>query len=318
MAGYITEFVTHTHDEWLALRQNYIGGSDAGAVLGVDPYKSPYSVWAEKTGRIEPFEGNIATEVGTHLEALVAELFTKETGLKVRRKNATLVNSLYPFACANVDRIIVAQNALLEIKTTSSLPVMRQIKGGEYPEKWYCQMTHYLAVTGCRKAWLAVLVNCRELKIYELERNQAEIDALMEAEQRFWTHVTSDTPPAADASEATTEALAEVFPVSNGESIDLFGRDALIAEWESLKQAQKAGEERIREIENIIKADLGEAERGESQNYRVTWKSQIRQTFQAKAFATDNPSIDLAPYFKTTTARPFIIKRLNKEDNNNA
>ena len=315
----ITEFMAHNHDEWLAIRQNYVGGSDAGAVLGVDPYKSPYALWAEKTGRVEPFAGNIATEVGTRLEALVAELFTQETGLKVRRKNATMVNSLYPFACANVDRIVTGQNALLEIKTTTSIPVMRKVRGGDYPDKWYAQMTHYMAVTGARKAYLAVLVNCRELHIYTLDRDQAEIDALMAAEARFWELVEKDTPPDPDASCATTDALTEVYPDSNGESVELFGRESLLREWESLKAAQKSTEERLRGIENQLKADMGSAERGEAGEYTVTWKSQTRSTFQAKAFAADNPGIDLTPYYKTTATRPFTIrKKSNKEDNSNA
>ena len=42
------------HEEWLSIRNKYIGGSDAGAVVGLDDYKSPYSLWAEKTGRIPP------------------------------------------------------------------------------------------------------------------------------------------------------------------------------------------------------------------------------------------------------------------------
>ena len=49
------------HDEWLQIRRQYIGGSDAGAVMGMNPYSSPTAVWAEKTGRTEPFSGNLKT-----------------------------------------------------------------------------------------------------------------------------------------------------------------------------------------------------------------------------------------------------------------
>ena len=313
--GLITEFATHSREQWLELRSHYIGGSEAGAVMGLDPYKSPYALWCEKTGRTEPFAGNLQTEVGTYLEAMVAILFSRERNRKVRRKNATMVNSDYPWACADVDRIIVGENSLLEIKTTNSLPVMRQLKNGEYPDRWYCQMTHYLAVTGCRKAYLAVLVNCRELHIYELDRDQAEIDALMAAEKRFWEHVTSDTPPEMDGSEATETALAEVFPDSNGESVELFGRESLLTEYEDLKRAGKETERRLREIENILKGDMGEAERAECSHYRITWKTQERSTFQAKAFAADHPEIDLSGYWKTSKARPFTVRFTNDNVN---
>ena len=203
----IREIKYASREEWLELRKGYIGGSDAGAVMGMNPYSSPFAVWAEKTGKVEGFAGNLTTKVGAYLEDLVAQLFTEETGKKVRRKNRMLVNDEFQWACADVDRLVVGEKALLEIKTTNSFPAMKKIRGGEYPEMWYCQMTHYLAVTGLEKAYLAVLVNCRDLRIFELERDEDEIAALMDAERAFWEKVTQDIPPEADGSEATTEAL---------------------------------------------------------------------------------------------------------------
>ena len=62
--------------EWLALRKQLgVGGSDAGAVIGLNPFKSAYTLWAEKTGRIPEFEGNLTTEAGSYLEEFVAKLF---------------------------------------------------------------------------------------------------------------------------------------------------------------------------------------------------------------------------------------------------
>ena len=103
----IKEFSYQDREEWLALRRQYIGGSDAGAVMGMNPYKSPYALWAEKTGQIQEFEGNLTTEVGSYLEDFVAQLFTRETGKSVRRKNRMMVNSEYPWACADVDRMVI-------------------------------------------------------------------------------------------------------------------------------------------------------------------------------------------------------------------
>ena len=93
-----------SHEEWLEIRRDYIGGSDAGAIIGVNPYSNAFSVWAEKTGKVPEFEGNTATKVGTYLEDLVARLFMEETEKKVQRMNFTIVNPAYPWACANIDR----------------------------------------------------------------------------------------------------------------------------------------------------------------------------------------------------------------------
>ena len=69
----VNEIKYKDHDEWLSIRSRYIGGSDAGAVIGMNPYKSAYTLWAEKTGKIPGFEGNIITKVGAYLEDLVAQ-----------------------------------------------------------------------------------------------------------------------------------------------------------------------------------------------------------------------------------------------------
>ena len=115
----IKKQATYSHEEWVALRHKYIGGSDAAAVVGMNAWVSPYALWAEKTGRLPGFEGNLATEVGTYLEEFVAQKFAQETGKRVRRSNQSWFNTDYPWAIANIDREIVGEDAGLEIKTTT-------------------------------------------------------------------------------------------------------------------------------------------------------------------------------------------------------
>lgn len=295
----VKEFPFKDHEEWLSIRKKYIGGSDAGAIVGLDEYKTPYSLWAEKTGKTEGFGGNISTKVGTYLEELVAKMFTEETGKKVRRKNATLVNDQYPFACANVDRFLVGERSLLECKTSTSLPVMKKIRGGEYPERWYCQMTHYLAVTGLDKAYLAVLINNREFKVYELERDEDEIKALMDAEAEFWTHVENDTPPAFTGLDPDSEALKVVYRegYDNAEAVQLVGRESDIENLLALKAQKKELDKSIKYYEQVLQGDLKSNEYGVCGNYSVTWKTQTRAAHMVKA----------------STFRKFEVKKLNKE-----
>lgn len=295
----VKEFPFKDHEEWLSIRKKYIGGSDAGAIVGLDEYKTPYSLWAEKTGKTEGFGGNISTKVGTYLEELVAKMFTEETGKKVRRKNATLVNDQYPFACANVDRFLVGERSLLECKTSTSLPVMKKIRGGEYPERWYCQMTHYLAVTGLDKAYLAVLINNREFKVYELERDEDEIKALMDAEAEFWTHVKNDTPPSFTGLDPDSEALKVVYSntIANDEAIQLLGRESDIENLLALKAQKKELDKSIKYYEQVLQGDLKSNEYGVCGNYSVTWKTQTRAAHMVKA----------------STFRKFEVKKLNKE-----
>jgi putative phage-type endonuclease len=308
----ITEIKYSTHEEWLDIRSKYIGGSDAAAVIGMNPYKSRYSLWAEKTGKVPPFEGNLTTKVGAYLEQLVADLFEEETGKKVRKKNSTMVNDLYPFACANVDRMVVGEKAFLEIKTTNSIPLMKTLRNSdEFPEQYYCQVVHYLAVTGLEKAYLAVLINCRELKIYEMERDQAEIDALMNAEKDFWELVKKDTAPSPDGSEATTETLKTLYPNANGETVDLFAYNSLLDQYCDLTSQIKALSDLKEDVGNRVKEFMKEAGKGESDRFSVSYANTTRKTFDAKRFSAENGNLNLDPYYNVTKSRIFKVTPKN-------
>lgn len=303
----ITEIKYKDREEWLQLRHNYIGGSDAGAVIGANPYKSAYQLWAEKTGRYPEFQGNLTTEVGSYLEEFVAKLFQRETGKNVRRKNRILVNDQYPFACADVDRVVVGERALLEIKTTNSFLIMRQLHGTEFPDAYYVQCVHYLAVTGCERIYLAVLMNCRDFKVFCLERDQDEIDALMAAEEAFWQYIVNDTAPAPDGSASTADTLGILYPDSNEETVDLDQVEDALEAYMSYSAQVKILSSLRDEQANTIKAYMKDAGKGECSRFKVSYASSSRKTFDARRFAKEHAGIDLEPYYKSTTSRTFKV-----------
>ena len=302
----ITKQSTANHEEWLALRHKYIGGSDAAAVVGMNAYVSPYTLWAEKTGRLPGFEGNLATEVGTYLEEFVAQKFAQETGKKVRKSNQSWFNDQYPFAIANIDREIVGEDAGLEIKTTSEMN-LKKFKSGEYPANYYVQIVHYLAVTGKQRWYLAVLIGNREFKWFTIERDEDEIKALMDAEADFWERVKTDTPPMADGSKSTTETLNAFYPNSTDSTIGIGSFEQELDNYFRLKEQLENIASTIDGIANRIKAHLCECEKGEGEKYKVSWKTQSRSSFDHKKFIADHPQMDVSKYFKTTNTRPFKV-----------
>lgn len=302
----ITKQATANHEEWLALRHKYIGGSDAAAVVGMNAWVSPYSLWAEKTGRLPGFEGNLATEVGTYLEEFVAQKFAQETGKKVRKCNLSWFNDQYPFAIANIDREIVGEDAGLEIKTTSELN-LKKFKGGEYPANYYCQCMHYLAVTGKKRWYLAVLIGNREFKWFTIERDEDEIKALMDAEAAFWEQVKTDVPPVADGTSSTADTLSALYPYSNDDAIGIGAFERDLDDYFRLKGQLENIASTIDGIVNRLKAHLQDCERGEGEKYKVSWKTQSRSSFDHKKFIKDHPQMDVSKYFKTTNTRPFRV-----------
>jgi len=306
----IREIKTDNREEWKNLRSQYIGGSDSAAVVGLNPFKSAYSLWAEKTGKLPPFEGNLTTEVGAYLEEFVAKLFERETGKKVRRNNRSMINDKYPWAIANIDREVVGEDAVLEIKTTSEMN-LKKFKNGDYPPNYYAQLMHYLAVTERKKGYLAVLIGNRDFRWFEIERDEDEINALMHAEELLYKCIKEDSAPPTDGTESTSEAISTLYPESVGESVSLFGYDSKLEQYIAIGNQIKELKELQDEMANDVKAFMGESGKGESDSYTVSWISSNRTTFDSKKFAADHSDMDLSDYYKNTPVRTFRVTEKN-------
>ena len=319
----ITKIKTTTHEEWLEERKKSLGGSDVGAVLGMNSYSSPYTVFAEKTGKLPPFEGNEWTRLGTDLEYYVADRFSEASGLKVVKDNSTWRNYKYPHLHANIDRRVVGMKAGVECKLTSELNA-KKYKNGEFPDRFYAQCVEYLCVTEFEKWFLAVLIYGKGLKIYQMTRipndkvpewceasvyvDDGEIEALAKATGDFWNnYVLTNTPPLTDGSDSTTETLKTIYPESNGDTVNLMAFEDDLKQYKHLAQMEEDYKQMKNECANKIKAYMQEASRGESMNFKVTWSSSIRNTFDHKKFAEDNPGVDLSAYYKSTPTRTFKI-----------
>lgn len=294
--------------EWLAERRKSIGGSDAAAIVGLNDYASPYSVWADKTGRLPEKEDTESMRQGRDLEQYVADRWMEATGKKCRRRTQILRNRDYPFAHANVDRWVVGEKAGLECKTTRSLN-LKQFQNGEFPDHYYVQCVHYMAVTGAERWYLAVLVLGTGFYTYTIERDEDEIAALMDTEWRFWTYVEKDTPPPTDGTEATADALKAIYKGGDTKGdVDLFGLKDALDRYTAAKQSIKELELAARTAENEIKEYMGDSEVGRCGQILVTWKRQTRKNFNKLLFEAAHPEIDLSRYYKNSISRPFKIK----------
>lgn len=296
------------HNEWLKLRCKGIGGSDAAAIVGLSPWSSPLSVYLDKKGLSAEKTATEPMRQGTDLEEYVARRFMEDTGKTVRRCNFLLQSPDHPFMIANVDRLVVGERAGLECKTTS--PFNRKgYEEGEIPPNYYVQCQHYMSVTGLPKWYLAVLVLGTAFHVFEIDRNEDDIAALIAAEEKFWNlHVVASVPPAPTGSSADGEALSHLFPHSTDTEIPLYGLETTAETILALKDQKKALEEQIALHEQTLKASMQDAERGILKGYKASWKSSVRTTLDAKALALDRPDIYDA-YKKTTNTRTFTLRR---------
>jgi putative phage-type endonuclease len=173
-----------TKEEWLKLRKKGIGGSDAGAILGVNQYKSSLSIYLDKTSEDINDDENFRMKVGNKLKKFVAKEFTNATGKKVRAINKMIVSDEYPFAIANIDRKIVGEKSFLLCKVTNSFS--KKDWNNNIPKNYEVQCQHYMGVTGATHCYIAVLIGNEELVIHNIERDDIYIENLMKLEKEFW------------------------------------------------------------------------------------------------------------------------------------
>lgn len=303
----LTQTSSMSRSEWLAERRRGIGGSDASAIIGLNHWATPYTVYLDKLGLLPEKEESEAMRQGRDFEDYVARRFSEETGKKVQKCNYMIKNPAYPWVVADIDRRVVGENAGLECKTTSTLD-LKQFRGVEFPEKYYVQCVHYLAVTGADRWYLAVLVFGKEFHVYTLERDESEIDALMDAEAEFWEKVKNETPPDITGLEIDSNAVTALFPDSTDEEIDLYDAEDLFKQLKSADDYLKNAKAWKDRIINQIKDRMKTASVGNCGAYSCTWKTQERNTIDIEALKEAYPDIPIEHFTKTSKSRPFRWK----------
>lgn len=199
---------------WLEARSHYIGGSDAAAVLGLNPYKSNLELWQEKTGLVVPEDISEKPYVkyGHAAEGYLREMFAldfPEYEVAYAENNIWL-NDAFPFAHASLDGWLTDQDGrkgILEIKTTNILRSMqKETWNRRIPDNYYVQVLHYLMVTEFDFAILKAQLKYEfpggdimlQTRHYKIERSEVEDDIsyLARNEADFWRNVQAKKKPA--------------------------------------------------------------------------------------------------------------------------
>lgn len=299
------------HEEWLKYRRTGIGGSDASTIIGLNPYNSLFRLYADKKGFISAKEDNEAMRQGRDFEEYVAKRFCEATGKNVRRRNYMFQHDNYDYILADIDREVVGENAGLECKT-ASLFNKSDFENGEIPLTYYVQMMHYMAVMGYEKMYLAVLILSKGFYWFEVERNENEIDNLISAEISFWNnHIIPSVPPEIDSSDATKEALSEVYPFETDVETNVALPEDLMSEYERVSDVFESSKAKLEEIKNTIKEILGQCAYGKSDNYKVSFKNQERTTIDSKALKAKCPET-YKQFSKKSSVRTLRISMIKE------
>lgn len=300
-------------EEWKQLRTHSIGGSDCGTILGMNNYQSPFTLWQKKLwadNYEEDISDKIQVKFGHYNEQFVAKLFEEKTGKKLRKHNKMMYHKDYDFISANVDRVVIGENALLECKTTSEF-LKDKWKDGNVPESYIAQCYHYMAVTGVDVVYIAVLFGNSEFHYETIERDEEVINDIINAEVEFWNeYIVKGQRPPADDSEITSKALNNFWKETKNDVVNFDEeKTALFKGILAIKEQQKELDKQLKGHQNQLKELLGENEFGEVSEYKASWKKQNRESFDAKRFKEENPEL-YEQYKKSSTTRTLNVKKL--------
>lgn len=297
-----------THEKWLKERKSGIGGSDAGAICGLNPYRSPIAVYQDKTSTETDDTDSESMRQGRDFEDYVARRFMEETGKKARRANVIYKSREHPFLFANVDRMIIGENAGLECKTASAYSADRW-KDGHIPESYELQCHHYMAVTGADAWYIAVVILGKDFLWHRIERDEDLIRNLISIESDFWNnHVIPHIMPEPDGSESSERLIRQMTGKATYEKeIPLTGFDEQLNRRMEIAELIDRLDTEKKTIEQKLKLYMGDAEIAENNRYRITWKNSQTERLDTKALKQEEPEI-YQKYAKTTESRRFLVK----------
>ena len=293
-------------EEWLRYRKQGIGGSDAGAICGFNPYRTAMQVFYDKTSdEIEDID-NETMRQGRELEDYVAQRFVEETGKKVRRANVMFYDEKNPFMFADIDRMIVGENAGLECKTVS--PYMAEHwKDDKVPLSYQMQCYHYMSVCNADRWYVAALIYVRDFKVYTLERDEEIIANLIHLEEDFWNnYVQKRVLPEPDGSKLADNVIAEYYKNADSVIIPLQGFNDKLKRRQELVGLLDKLETEKKQIEQELKIYLGDAEMAENEQYRVSWKNISTNRIDSARLKEEEPEI-YKRFQKTSQSRRFQV-----------
>ena len=196
--------------EWHALRdeQGVISGSEIGAILGLSPFTSAITLWAQKTGRLpSSFEPNTAMRLGQLVEPAIRTLYHEQHPEHDVYEVGTYAHKEQTWAHANPDALCFDELGvpyILEIKHTATY-------WDSVPEHYRAQVLWYMWIFNIKRAVFAV-VNAGRYKEYEVLFDEFEFQAIYHRVLDFRTRIFADEQPDWDGSDSTYETIRSLAP----------------------------------------------------------------------------------------------------------
>jgi putative phage-type endonuclease len=253
--------------EWFALRADGITATDVSVIAGLNPYKTPYQLWAEKLGKFTPDPVGPAAVRGILLENAVAEFYEMETGRELRRSNGIVRLKQINWVMASLDRTIVGEEGLVEIKTSTS----PRWSLHPVPPEVVAQVQWQMFVTGAPWVDVAVLLGGLVFRIERVKADWRYQSELFVKAERFREALATETPPALQGQDS--DALAAAVPqVSEEYETATAGIDRVAALYAEKQYESKLLDEELQNLAISLKEAIGDKAGVVGNGWSATWK----------------------------------------------
>lgn len=302
-------------------RSRGIGGSDVGAIFGVNKWMSLPRLWLLKTGRLaaRPNYDSEFMEWGRYLEAPVAKKYSERTGRRIQSIKETIVHPQFPWMIGNPDRsqwdrlrARHERKGILEVKT-AMFSKLREWSGEGVPASYYLQLQHYLCIAGLSWGSFAVLFGGNRLVKFDIPRDEALMALMIERERDFWRYVTEDTAPPMQLGAEWNEELVNFFPKPKQKEV--LKLDSPEAQGKALrllrlKEQIKARGNEEHELESWFKLQLADhAEARVAELAKVTWSPGERKSIDLDKLRAEYPAV-AQDCQQTSPTRRFSLRAL--------
>lgn len=293
---------------WLQARSKGIGGSEITAVMGLDPYSTPYALWERKTGRVVENIDNKFTRAGNYLEDAVAQMFADAVGLEVYKPaQEHWSHPDYPHLLGTPDRFVARKDgdAVLEIKTTSKRITREDVTEG-HMLRWYFQVLWYMGISGKKKGYIAWLVGGVDFDYIEIDFNESIFADMVGAGNDFWlNHVLADTPPPPLTKDDILRSIGKVLPDAiEGPEEALVYHANIKDNSKKIKELEEANDELKTAVQLLMRDKSIMTYQGAA---LFTWKEAETVRLDGKRLKEENLEL-WQQYTKVSTVRTFLVK----------
>ncbi|HEY1897564.1 MAG TPA: YqaJ viral recombinase family protein [Terracidiphilus sp.] len=248
------------------LRQLAIGGSDIGAILGCDPDRDGFSVWAAKRGGLERLpdaEKPLPMLLGSMLEEGVIKAYSHVTGRAANYDNKTRRHPQRAYMVYTPDALCRHERRGVDAKVVR---FDQRHKWGDtlddIPMRIVAQCWWYMAAMDYDRWDVAALIGGQDLRIYTADRDlEVEREMLYQAEEFHRRYLAGDEVPPIGTSDEALRWLKQTFPKDREPMLEAAPAEyALLNEYSELRLDQKELGEEVARLEIMIKERIRDAE----------------------------------------------------------